>query len=157
MLAELAKWLDGQGFLPKSLIGKAATYTYNQWTALNRYLEDGNLAIDNNLAERAMKPIAIGRKNWMFVGSPRAGRRAAILMTLVASCKTNYVEPWAYLRAILTRMAFQPAAKDLVQLLPEQWLEVNPSHRWNIADPRKQERREKAKQTTTFFIVRLLL
>ena len=145
LLAELAKWLDRQDFLPKSLIGKAATYTYNQWTALNRYLEDGNLAIDNNLAERAMKPIAIGRKNWMFVGSPRAGHRAAILMTLVASCKTNYVEPWAYLQDILTRMAFQPAAKQLVQLLPDQWLEENPSHRWNIADQRKQERREKAK------------
>jgi hypothetical protein len=74
---------DTQEFLPKSLIGKAATYTINQWNALNCYLEDGDLSIDNNAAERAMKPVAIGRKNWLFVGSPAAGRPAAILMSLV--------------------------------------------------------------------------
>ena len=93
LLDDLKQWLDDQEFLPKSLTGKAATYTRNQWAALNRYLDDGDLSIDNNAAERAMKPVAIGRKNWLFVGSPHAGRRAAVLMSLVASCKTNHVEP----------------------------------------------------------------
>ena len=69
LLADLGAWLEQEEFLPKSLIGKAATYTRNQWAALNRYVEDGDLAIDNNFAERAMRPIAIGRKNWLFVGN----------------------------------------------------------------------------------------
>ncbi|MBL8820315.1 MAG: transposase [Planctomyces sp.] len=69
LLNDLKTWLDAEVFLPKSVSGKAATYTLNQWAALNRYLEDGNLSIDNNASERAMRPVAIGRKNWMFVGS----------------------------------------------------------------------------------------
>ena len=71
LLKDLKTWLDDQEFLPKELTGKAATYTLNQWDALNRYLEDGVLAIDNNAAERAMKPVAIGRKNWLFVAARR--------------------------------------------------------------------------------------
>jgi len=69
LLEELRTWMDGQQFLPKSTTGEAARYTRNQWAALNRYVEDGRLAIDNNAAERLMKPVAIGRKNWLFVGS----------------------------------------------------------------------------------------
>jgi hypothetical protein len=108
LLAELGKWLEGQTFLPKSLIGKAATYTRNQWKALNQYVEDGDLSIDNNFAERAMRPIAIGRKNWLFVGSRMAGERSAILTSLIASCKNNLVEPWAYLRDLFGQMASHP-------------------------------------------------
>ncbi len=79
LLTDLDLWLAGQSFLPKSLIGKAATYTRNQWTALNRYLEDGDLSIDNNAAERAMRPVAIGRKNWRApdVLSRTSGRKKA--------------------------------------------------------------------------------
>ena len=139
LLAGLETWLDEQSFLPKSLIGKAATYTRNQWTALNRYVEDGDLSIDNNQAERAMRPVAIGRKNWLFVGSPIAGRRAATLMSLIASCKNNSVEPWAWLKDILTRLATQPTGDDLQSLLPDRWLSANPTHRWNIADRRREE------------------
>ena len=140
LLDDLKQWLDDQEFLPKSLTGKAATYTRNQWAALNRYLEDGDLSIDNNAAERAMKPVAIGRKNWLFVGSPRAGRRAAILMSLIASCKANHVEPWAWLRDVLTHI---PRGTSLEQLLPDKWLQTHPQHRWTIADRRKQERTAK--------------
>ena len=140
LLDDLKQWLDDQEFLPKSLTGKAATYTRNQWAALNRYLEDGDLSIDNNAAERAMKPVAIGRKNWLFVGSPRAGRRAAILMSLIASCKTNHVEPWTWLRDVLTHI---PRGTALEQLLPGKWLKTHPQHRWTIADRRKQERTAK--------------
>ena len=152
LLTDLDRWLAEQSFLPKSLIGKAATYTRNQWTALNRYLEDGDLSIDNNAAERAMRPVAIGRKNWLFVGSPRAGSRAAVLMSLVASCKENRVEPWAYLRDVFTRLPLiqaqtsdaPPTSDDLSSLLPDRWLLDHPQHRWTIADQRKEERYAKA-------------
>ena len=140
VLADLKQWLDDQEFLPKSLIGKAATYTRNQWEALNRYLEDGDLSIDNNAAERSMKPVAIGRKNWLFVGSPKAGNRAAILMSLIASCKANHVEPWAWLRDILTEL---PKGTAHENLLPDHWLDSHPQHRWTIADQRRRERNAK--------------
>jgi hypothetical protein len=142
-LADLNRWLDQQSFLPKSLIGQAATYTRNPWAALNRYVEDGDLSIDNNQAERAMRPVAIGRKNWLFVGSPIAGQRAAILMSLLASCKQNGVEPWAYLREVFTRLPTWPANQPLDELLPDAWLAANPSHRWTIADRRRDERTQK--------------
>ncbi len=140
LLEQLGQWLEAETFLPKSLIGKAATYTQNQWDALNRYLEDGDLSIDNNFAERAMRPIAIGRRNWLFVGSERAGHRAAILTSLVASCKVNFVEPWAYLKDVFTRMACKPTDSELTELLPDRWLKANPDHRWEIAETRRNER-----------------
>jgi len=116
-------WLDEQELLPKSLIGQAATYTRNQWDALERYLEDGDLSIDNNVSERCVKPVAIGRKNWLFVGSEQAGARAARLMSLVASCKAGRVEPWAYLRDLFTQLpALVPIDGDLAEfdsLLPD--------------------------------------
>ena len=140
LLDELERWLDEQTLLPQSLIGKAQTYTRNQWAALRRYLDDGDLSIDNNVSERTVKPVAIGRKNWLFVGSPPAGRRAAALLSLVASCKANRVEPWAYLRDIFQRL---PTATDLHEFLPDRWLIRHPEHRWQIADLRAQERAAK--------------
>jgi len=137
LLDDLKTWLDAEVFLPKSLSGKAATYTLNQWAALNRYLEDGNLSIDNNASERAMRPVAIGRKNWMFVGSKPAGHRAAILMSLIASCKSNLVEPWAWLKDVLIQL---PLGASLESLLPNTWLVSHPQHRWTIAERRKLER-----------------
>jgi hypothetical protein len=143
LLADLNRWFNQQSFLPKSLIGQAATYTRNQWAALNRYVEDGDLSIDNNQAERAMRPVAIGRKKWLFVGSPIAGQCAAILMSLLASCKQNAVEPWAYLRDVFTRLPNWPAHQPLDELLPDAWLATHPSHRWTIADRRRDERTQK--------------
>jgi transposase len=140
LIEQLGRWLDEQTLLPQSLIGKAQTYTRNQWTALRRYLEDGDLSIDNNVSERTVKPVAIGRKNWLFVGSPLAGRRAAALLSLVASCKANRVEPWAYLRDVLEQL---PRGADLAELLPDRWLARHPEHRWQIADLRAQERAAK--------------
>ena len=140
LLAKFGNWLEGETFLPKSLIGKAATYTRNQWAALNRYIDDGDLSFDNNFAVRAMRPIAIGRKNWLLVGSERAGHRAAVLTSLIASCKNNEVEPWAYLKDIFTRLAYRPSAEQLNELLPDQWLKANPSHRWDIDQIRRKER-----------------
>lgn len=142
LLDELKNWMDEQepSLLPKSLIAQAATYTRNQWDALCRYIEDGDLSIDNNLSERTVKPIAIGRRNWLFVGSEQAGQRSARLMSLVASCKENRVEPFAYLRDVLTRL---PQGADLESLLPDPWLAAHPEHRWTIADIRAEEREAK--------------
>ena len=140
LLDQFRSWLDSQTFLPKSQLGQAATYTLNQWDALCRYVEDGELTIDNNRAERAMRPLAIGRKNWLFVGSPLAGERAAILFTLIASCKENLVEPWAYLRDVFTRLPQGLSEEQMLELLPDRWLQANPKHRWTIAEVRREER-----------------
>ena len=88
-----------------------------------------------------MKPVAIGRKNWLFIGSKAAGQRASVLMSLIASCKRNQVEPFAWLRSILISLS---TGAELEGLLPEVWLQSNPDHRWTIADRRKHERTIKA-------------
>ena len=89
---------------------------------------------------QSMQPIAIGRKNWLFVGSERAGHRAAILTSLIASCKNNLVEPWAYLKDIFDCMARGPSEAELTDLLPNVWLKANPDQRWEIAEIRRNER-----------------
>lgn len=139
--------------LPKSPIGKAFTYTLNQWTALCRYTEDGALAIDNNLAERLMKLPAIGRKNFLFVGSETGGDRAAILLSVIASAKLWEVEPWAWLNAVFRELPLRLATisdpgkpPDLTDLLPDNWLSANPQHRWQIDDIRKKERQRSRQQ-----------
>lgn len=149
ILAEFRAWLDEQrpAVLPKSPIGQATTYTLNQWEALVRYTENGSLAIDNNISERTVKIPAIGRKNWLFVASHEGGRRAAILFSLVASCKANQVEPWAYLHDIFTRLPLlghQPPSESVAALLPDRWLAAHPQHRWHIDDLRRKERQQKA-------------
>ncbi len=140
---EFRAWLDEEQrhVLPKSPIGEAFRYTLNQWAALQVYLRDGDLAIDNNVAERAMKIPALGRKNWMFVASAAGGRRAAILLSLVASAKANQVEPWAWLRDVFRQMPGTPSS-DLDHLLPDRWLAAHPQHRWHIDDLRRQNRHD---------------
>jgi transposase len=150
ILDEFEAWLDQERstVLPKSPIGKALTYTRNQWTALRRYTEDGVLAIDNNVSERTVKIAAIGRKNWLFVGSATGGQRAAILFSLVASCKANQVEPFAYLRDLFQMLAERrgASAEDIEDLLPDRWLAHNPDHRWGIDELRAEERKRSREQ-----------
>ncbi len=119
ILAEFKEWLDAQALvtLPKSPFGGALTYVFNQWEALRRYLEDGDLSIDNNEAERALRCVAVGRKNWLFAGSPEGGRRAAILYTLVASCKRHKTDPFHYLRDVIRRINTHPMNR-IRELLP---------------------------------------
>lgn len=107
ILDQMLPWLQAQraAFLPKSPMGKAIGYAINQWTALLRYLEDGRLAIDNNAAERALRPVAVGRKNWLFAGSADGGKRAAALYSIIGSCALQGVEPWAYLKDVVQRLA----------------------------------------------------
>jgi hypothetical protein len=115
-------WLDGvvRELLPKSPLAEAVRYTLNQWQALRVYITCGRLAIDNNAAERAHRGIAIGRKNWLFVGSERGGRAAAVHFSFIASCVRNKIDPFAWLVDILHRLP-ATAKEEWVNLLPHRW------------------------------------
>jgi transposase len=119
LLDSLKAWLDREHrtALPKTPIAEAINYALNQWIALNVYVRDGGLAIDNNLAERAIKPFAIGRKNWMFFGSDRGGRTLATLASFTATCELLRINPWTWLKETLTKLPTTPANR-LVTLLP---------------------------------------
>ena len=97
--------LKGSGrYLPQSLMGQAMDYALGQWSALEVYLEDGRVEIDNNLVENAIRPTAIGKKNWLFIGEADAGERGAIIYTLIECCRRRGLDPYAYLRDVLTRL-----------------------------------------------------
>lgn len=122
ILEQIKAWLDREKpiVLPRSPMGEAITYALNQWAALCRYVEQGYLSIDNNAAERALKRVAIGRKNWLFAGHDDAGRSHATLYTLIASAQRHGIDPHAYLRSILARIATTPMS-ELDQFLPKKW------------------------------------
>jgi hypothetical protein len=118
-LNALRTWLDAVAAetLPKSPIRQAINYALNQWAALNRYCEQGFLAIDNNAAERAVRPCAIGRKNWLFCGNDGGGRTAAILFSMTSTAKRHNLDPFAWLRDVLTALPLLPAVPADDQLL----------------------------------------
>jgi transposase len=122
ILGQFHAWLTAQRpeVLPKSPMAEAIGYALNNWEALRRYTEAGFLAIDNNVSEREMKRIAIGRKNWLSIGSPRGGQTAAALFSFTSTCQRLGVEPWAYLQDVLTRLPTTPAG-ELAALLPDHW------------------------------------
>jgi transposase len=122
-LEAFATWLAEQrrvADLPKSLLGQALAYAHNHWAALVQYARDGAVDIDNNLAEQTLRQVALGRKNWLFLGSDEGGRTAEVHLTLVATCKGLGIEPFAYLRDILSRIRTHPAER-LAELLPDRW------------------------------------
>jgi transposase len=118
----LRQWLVRQrGQVPDgSATAKAIAYSLGRWAALIRYLDDGDLPIDNNHLENRIRPVALGRGNWLFAGSLRAGQRAAAVMTLVQSAKLNGHDPYVYLKDVLERLPTQPASR-LAELLPHRW------------------------------------
>lgn len=130
VLGEFHDWLTGMEsrVLPKSPVGQAIGYALPRWDGLCRYCENGALAIDNNLSERMIRPCAIGRKNYLFLGSDRGGRAAATLYGILASAKSNQVEPFAYVRDLLVHFSRGDVA-DLSRLLPDQWLKTHPESR----------------------------
>ena len=140
--ADLEAWLDSEaatGALPKSLLAKAAGYLRNQWDGLRTYLTDGRVPIDNNDVEQLMKQVALGRKNWLFVGSVDAGRRAADFMTLVSSAIRNDLDVWAYIKDVLDRLlAGEP---DYAALRLDAWATT---HSESIREYRVNERRDRA-------------
>ena len=133
-LAQFRTWLQSQqaerggSLLPKSPMGQAIQYALNQRDALCVYTTDGRLNIDSegeqggspNPSENALRRVAVGRKNWLFAGSDNGGRTAATLFSLIATCERHQVEPMAYLRDVLTRIAAMPI-NELSGLLPDRW------------------------------------
>ena len=109
-----------QQILPKSPAGAAVRYALNQWEALTRFLQDGELEIDNGAAERANRDIAVGRGNWTFFGSDHGGKTAAVLRTFIASCKRCGIEPWAWFSDVLSRIPTHSLTR-LSEFLPQNW------------------------------------
>jgi transposase len=127
VLAELKKWLDEEKpkALPKSLLGQAIGYALNNWDALCRYVEQGYLAIDNNLSERTLRAIALGRNNWGVIGSEAGGQTAAVLYSMVGTCKHLRIDPFAYLKEALPglfALGENPTKEQLLDWLPDRWL-----------------------------------
>ena len=122
VLADFRRWLEGHHttLLPQGALGAAFGYALNHWPALTRYCESGILVPDNNLLEAAMRPIAMGRKAYLFAGAERGGHVAATLYSLLGTCKLNGIEPYAYLKDVLRRLPGQRIDR-LAELLPFNW------------------------------------
>jgi transposase len=122
VLARFHAWLCYQQarILPRSPLGEAIAYTLNHWQALNNYLLEGYLEIDNNRSERGIRPLAVGRKNYLFVGNDAGGEAAAVIYSLLETCKQHNVNGWAYLKDVLTRISTHPNSK-IDELLPYSW------------------------------------
>lgn len=123
ILDDIQKWLEKYQILtaPQSRLGKAISYASNNWQTLTRYTEDGRLEIDNNRSERCIKPVVIGRKNYMFMGSEKGGEAAAVIYSLIETCKQNGVDPLAYLADVLQRIPTH-LNKNIKELLPYNWV-----------------------------------
>ena len=135
ILAEIKTVLDEykHQVLPKSPIGKAIAYSLNQWEALNRYVDDPMLEIDNNLSERTLRMVVIGRKNYLFAGSEAGAWRAAVIYSLVASCKLHDIDPFRYFRDVLSRVSTHPADR-IDELLPSEWKKLNADSGADLSD-----------------------
>lgn len=118
----LHAWLSEQRqkLAKADVTAKAIDYALSNWRGLTHYLNDGQVPIDNNAAENAVRPLAVGRKNWLFVGSQQAGERAAVVLSLIESAKLNGHDPWAYLKDVFERLPTL-RQRDLAQLLPHNW------------------------------------
>jgi transposase len=144
VLDKIGAYLTGlaRTVLPKSSLAKAVNYARNQWAALRRYTEDGRLTIDNNVSERTLRHQAIGRKNWLFLGSEAAGPRAAVLCTILAGAKRHRIEPWCYVRDLLLRLHADDPRLD--EMMPDRWAAAHPEA---VLTHRLDESRAKAART----------
>ena len=124
LLEQLRQWLDKtlQRPINSDKLKKAVTYLHNQWPKLIRYTENGAWPIDNNAAENAIRPMVIGRRNWLFSATEKGAKASANLYSLVETAKTNNVEPSVYLKEVFTRLPAATCVEDIEALLP-----------WNIA------------------------
>ena len=118
--------------LPQSLLGQAIDYALARWEALTRYVDDGALEIDNNLIENAIRPSALGKKNWLFIGHPTTEERSTVIYTLLGSCRRHGINPFDYLKDLFTRL---PAAKitEIAQFTPRAWAKANPVRLASVA------------------------
>ena len=139
IMVHLKAWMETEGvrYSERSLIGKAITYAYTRWENMMRYLEDGSILIDNNLAENAIRPITLGRKNYLFCGNHEAAGWMAIICSLIGTCKEHHVNPRDYLNDVIAKMPYliyenplkKPSKTKLQQLLPQNWIKSHPKMR----------------------------
>jgi transposase len=122
LVADLETWMRGErGKLSRHAeVARAIDYLLKRWPAFTRFLDDGRICISNNAAERALRGLALGRKSWLFCGSDRAGERAAVIYSLIATAKLNRVDPQAWLADVLARINDHPA-RHVADLLPWNW------------------------------------
>ena len=113
-------------YLPQSLLGQAMDYALGQWTLLTTFLENGRLEIDNNLVENAIRPTALGKKNWLFIGEAGAGQRGAVIYSIIETCRRRGVDPDAYLRDVLSRLP-KMTNHQIPEVTPEAWAKSRPS------------------------------
>ncbi len=129
ILDNLEKWMEATypKVLPKSRMGQAIAYAYALWPRMKNYLKDGKLKIDNNLAENAIRPIALSRKNFLFCGNHEAAENTAIICSLLASCKASGVNPREWLIDVIAKLPYYAnnKKKDLKELLPNYWKQEN--------------------------------
>lgn len=130
ILDSMKKWMEEEclGFSPRTLIGQAVTYAYTRWDAMYAYLDDGRIMLDNNLSENEVRPITLGRKNWMFCGNHEAVRNMCVIASLLATCRNHSVNPRDYLNHVISAMPYKTGAThgELLDMLP---------HRWKLAHP----------------------
>jgi transposase len=122
ILTALGKWMKEEYIkaIPKSSIGKALGYSIERWEKLSRYTENGMLNIDNNPIENSIRPVALGRKNYLFAGSHEAAKRSAMLYSLPGTCKMHGIEPYSWLKEVLQKIADHPINR-ISELLPHHW------------------------------------
>lgn len=120
VLKEFKEWLDKTYPLtpPKGLLGSVISYALKQWDRLTRYLEDGRIKPDNNLAENAIRPFVVGRKNWLFSGHPNGAKASATLYSLIETAKANNIEPYRYLRCLFEKLPSARSMDEYKALLP---------------------------------------
>lgn len=123
VLTAFADWLAEQRprVLPKSSIGEAVTYASNQWLTLGVYLTNGKLSIDNAAAEQTIRPLCVGRRNWLHLGGDGGLKPTAVLLSIAASVKRHGINPWAYLTRVLNALPARPVGANLADLLPDEW------------------------------------
>ncbi len=126
VLQALLLWMKEQYMqvTPKSPIGKALAYSIERWTRLMVYVQDGKLNIDNNPVENSIRPVALGRKNYLFAGSHEAAKRSGMFYTLMSCCKMHQIEPYTWLKDVLSRIALHPINR-IEELLPHNWTKLN--------------------------------
>ena len=126
ILLQLEKWLleNRNNYIPKSPMGKAVNYTINLWSRLKAYIDDGRYEIDNNMIENAIRPLALGRKNYLFAGSHKAAQKAAMMYSFFATCKVNNIEPLEWLTDVYNKIQEYKSSK-LDELLPHNWMNPN--------------------------------
>ncbi|HEY4051814.1 MAG TPA: IS66 family transposase [Acidobacteriaceae bacterium] len=116
----LQRWYITRRFLPRSTMGKAVSYTLGQWQSLEVYLKEPEIEIDNNLVENAIRPTALGKKNWLFFGDADAGQRSAIIYSIIQSCRRHDIEPYTYLRDVLSRLPTM-TNRQIKDIVPKAW------------------------------------